>query len=217
MENKPLFKNMNLKQKIEYIWDYYKIPIFCAIFLFYAIGSTIYNYITEKDCLLKIIMVNGSIPYDGAIFADDFLLAQNLDPDTQEIVVSSVGLTLTEKTYQQDYYTIQALLARLTSGDIDIMSAPADIFKDYAHEGYFMDLNEIFNKDELHSYEELLVFTTDPKTNKTYPCAFDLSNSVWIDKYGYYTVDCYFGILYNSTHTEFAKEFLMYISETPLH
>ena len=128
MEAKPNFKNMTYKKKLEYIWDYYKFVILGSIFIIYLLGSIIYNNITEKDCLLKLIMVNGSMPYNGAIFANDFLLEEGFNPETQEIVVSSLGLSLTEKTYQQDYYTMQSLIARLTSGDIDIMSAPSDIF-----------------------------------------------------------------------------------------
>ena len=211
MEKKANFQEMTSKKKIEYIWDYYKVPIFCIIFGIYVLGSSLYNHFTEKECLLKIAMVNGNIPYDGAIFADDFLQEQNLDPKQQEIVVSSVHLGLSEKTYQQDYYSVQALIVRLTSGSIDIMSAPADVLKDYANEGYYANLNEIFTPDELAPYKELLVFATDSETNETYPCAFDLSNSPWIDKYSYYSGDCQFGIIYNSTHMELAKEFLLFI------
>lgn len=211
MEAKPKFKEMNTKKKIEYIWDYYKVIILCSIFAIYAIGSAIYNHVTEKECLLKLIMINGNIPYDGAIFADDFLQEQDLKPDTQEIVVSSIGLGLTNETYQEDFNTTQALIVRLTSGNIDIMSAPSDIYKDYAKEGYYSNLNDIFTPDELARYEDLLVFTTDSVTNETYPCGFDLSNSRWIDKYGYYSGDCQFGIIYNCTHTELAKEFLLFI------
>lgn len=211
MEARPNFKEMNTKKKIEYIWDYYKIIILCSIFAIYAIGSAIYDHVTEKECLLKLIMINGNIPYDGAIFADDFLQEQTLDPDTQEIVISSVGLGLTEKTYQEDYHTTQALIVRLTSGNIDIMSAPADVYKDYAREGYYSNLNTIFTEKELAEYKEFLVFTTDSITNETYPCGFDLSGSAWINKYGYYSRDCQFGIIYNSTHTELAKEFLLFI------
>ena len=211
MESRPNFKEMTTKKKIEYIWDYYKVIILCSIFAIYAIGSAIYNHVTEKECMLKLIMINGNIPYDGAIFADDFLQEQELNPETQEIVVSSIGLGLTNETYQEDYNTTQALIVRLTSGNIDIMSAPSEIYKDYAKEGYYHNLNDIFTPDELARYEDLLVFTTDSVTNETYPCGFDLSNSTWIDKYGYYSGDCQFGIIYNCTHIELAREFLLFV------
>ena len=211
MEARPNFKEMTTKKKIEYIWDYYKVIILCSIFAIYAISSAIYNKVTEKECLLKIIMVNGNIPYDGAIFADDFLQEQNLNLDEYEIVVSSVGLGLTEKNYQQDYYSVQALIVRLTSGSVDILSAPENILKDYATEGYLTDLTTVFTSEELKNYKEFLIYTTDSETNETYPCAFDLSNSSWINEYGYYSGDCQFGIVYSSTHPELTKEFLLFI------
>lgn len=211
MEARPNFKEMTNKKKLEYIWDYYKFFIIGSIFIIYVLSSTIYNHLTEKECLLKIIMVNGSLPYDGAIFADDFLLGQGFNPETQEIVVSSLGISFTEKTYQQDYYTMQSLIARLTSGDIDIMSAPSDIFKDFAYEGYFTDLRIIFSEEELSSLKNYLVYTTNPDTNESYPCGFDLTDNTWIKKYGYYQDNCQFGILYNVSHLETAKNFLLYI------
>ena len=211
MEARPNFKEMTTKKKIEYIWDYYKVGILCSIFAIYVISSAIYDHITEKECLLKLIMINGNIPYDGAIFADDFLQEQELDPNTQEVVVSSVGLGLTKETYQQDYYAIQALIVRLTSGNIDIMSAPSDIYKDYAKEGYYAKLTDIFTPEELANYNDLLIYTTDEITNETYPCGFDLSDNPWIQKYGYYSTDCQFGIIYNAPHQELAKEFLLFL------
>lgn len=211
MEAKPNFKEMTNKKKLEYIWDYYKFVILGSIFIICTLISAIYNHLTEKECLLKMIMVNGSIPYDGAIFADDFLIAQNFNPETQEIVVSSVGLSLTEKTYQQDYYTVQALIARLTSGSIDLLSAPSNIYSDYAKEGYFVDLNTIFSKEELSKYKDLLIYTMQEDTKESYPCGFDLTNNTWIKKYGYYTTDCNFGILYNAPNPEITKNFLLFI------
>lgn len=88
------------------------------------------------------------------------------------------------------------------------MSAPSNIFTDSASEGYFSDLKDIFTEEELSLYEEFLVFTTDPETNVTYPCAFDLSNNSWIKEYNYYDGNCYFGILYNCPNLGITKDFL---------
>lgn len=211
MEAKVNLKAMSGKQKLEYIWDYYKIAIIFSIIAIYAVISGVYNYVTEKECIMNIIMVNGSIPYDGAIFADEFLQTQGYDPKSHEIVVSSVGLSLTESTYQQDYYTVQALIARLTSGKIDMMSATPEIFKEYATEGYFANLNDIFTEEELALYQDSLVFTTDLETSETYPCAFSFTNSSWIKEHGYYSQECQFGILYNCDNITDAKNLLLYI------
>lgn len=113
--------------------------------------------------------------------------------------------------YIWDYYTLQSLIARLTSGDIDVFSAPSDIFEPYSLEGYFMDIRDIFTEEELHKYEKYLVYTTDLETNTTYPCAFDFTNHPWITRHNYYSGSCQFGILYNCSNIEQAKSFLSFI------
>ena len=210
-ERKAVLENGTTKQKILYIWDYYKLWILGGIFAIYLLISGIYQYVTAKDVLLQMIMVNGYIPLEETIFAEDYLTDSGYSTEDYEIVSSRVELKMTTESYAQDYYTMQSLIAQLTSGTIDIFSASPDIMKPYMTEGYFMDLREILSADEISQYENLLVYTTDEKTNETYPCAFDFTNNEWIKTHKYYTESCYFGIMYNSPNLEQAKDFLLYL------
>ena len=207
--------NINLKElppkkRIGYIWDYYKFWIIGGIFLLSTLFSSVYRHFTAKDCLLKLIMVNGVVSTAEPIVAEDYLTARGYDTNDYEIIASSVEIKMTEESYQDDYYNTQSLIVRITSGDIDIVSAPADIFKPYQEEGYLMNLEEIFTKDELAQYDNI-VYTTDLDTNITYPCAFDFSENAWMKEHRYYNGSCQFGILYNCQNTEQAKDFLLYI------
>ena len=207
--------NINLKElppqkRIGYIWDYYKFWIIGGVFLLSTLCSSAYRSFTAKDCLLKLIMVNGVVSLSESIVAEDYLLARGYDTKEYEIVSSSVEIKMTDESIQEDYYNMQSLIVRITSGDIDIFSAPADIFKPYLEEGYLMNLEEIFTESELAQFENI-VYTTDPATNTTYPCAFDFSENAWIKKHEYYNGSCQFGILYNCQNTEQAKDFLLYI------
>ena len=211
MEAKVNLKEMPIKKRIQYIWDYYKLWIIVGIFALSTFISSIHQYLTAKESLLTLIMLNSSIPVSETVFAKDYLTARNYDSAKYELVVSSLELNMTAESYQQDYYTVQSMIVRLTSGDIDIFSAPADLFKSYREEGYLMNLEHIFTEAELSPYENYLVYTTDSETNKTYPCAFDFSENKWMKEHKYYTNSCHMGILYNSSNPEQAKDFLLYI------
>ena len=210
MEKKVILKDMPIKKRIRYIWDYYKLWIIAGIFVLSTLISSVYQYLTAKETLLTLIMINSSIPISETIFAEDYLTVNEYDPAKYELTASSLELNMTAESYQQDYYTVQSTIVRLTSGDIDIFSAPADLFKPYTEEGYLINLEDIFSETELSQYENYIVYTTDPNTNKTYPCAFDFSKNKWIQEHGYYTDSCHIGILYNSSNTEQAKDFLLY-------
>ena len=211
MEAKVELKELPPKKRIAYIWEYYKVWILIGLFAIYSIITSIYQYATAKETLLQMIMVNGSISIDEIIFAEDYLNEAGYPTDDYEIRASTAKLGLSELTYAEDYNMLQSLIARITSGDIDIFSAPAEVFKPYGTEGYFMDLTTIFTEDELAKYESYLVYTTDEITNKTYPCAFDLTENKWIKAHNYYTESCHFGILYASSNVEQAKQFFTYI------
>ena len=203
-------KELPPKKRLEYIWDYYKVWIIIGFILLSSLIGSIQRYVTAKDCLVKFIMVNGAVPISEPIVAKDYLIARGYDTKEYELIASSVEIKMTEESTQEDYYNMQSLIVRITSGDIDIFSAPADIFKPYLEEGYLMNLEEIFSKNELAQFDNI-VYTTDPETNLTYPCAFDFSENSWIKEHGYYDGSCQFGILYNCKNLEQAKDFLLYM------
>ena len=48
------------KQKIQYIWDYYKLPIVICLIFLYIISYTVHGYFTKKETLLYTGLVNVS-------------------------------------------------------------------------------------------------------------------------------------------------------------
>lgn len=211
MEAKVELKALPPKKRIAYIWEYYKVWILIGLFAIYSIISGIYQYVTAKEPLFQTIMLNGSMPIDEYIFAEDYLVDSGYSTDDYEIKVSTMTMHFNEFSYADDYNTMQSFVARITSGDIDLISAPKDLFEPYGKEGYLMDLSTVFSEDELLKYKNYLVYTTDETTNTTYPYAFDFSQSKWVKKHNYYTDSCLYGIVYCSTNAEQVKQFLTYI------
>lgn len=211
MKRKPDFSSMSKKQIIEYVWDYYKIPIIIFIFIICSLISSLYKNITAKKSILELIMVNSTSSYDGAMGSDDFIVQQGLDPKKYEIhATSSFRMSLSEENYAEDYYVIQTLIARLTEGDVDVFGGTPEVFKEFAMEGYFADLRDYYTEEELAAYESLLVYTIHPDTQETYPCGFNLGDSAWNERYYYFDGDCQFGILFNADNADTSKNFLTY-------
>ena len=51
-----------LSSKIQYIWDYYKVPLFIAALVIYIIGYIGFRYATHKDILLYIAPSGFAMP-----------------------------------------------------------------------------------------------------------------------------------------------------------
>lgn len=209
MKYKPDFKTMSAGQIINYIWDYYKIPIICLLFAIISFISFIYKTITSKEAILDVILVNSTSSYEGSMGLEDFILQEGLDPDKYEVHAnSSFRLSFKEETYADDYYVVQTLIARLTNGDIDIFGSNPEVFAEYAKEGYFVDLRDVFSEEELSAHESILVYTKANDSDTVYPCGFDLGYSAWNERYFFFNGECQFGILYNADDCETAKAFL---------
>ena len=76
MEQKTPFKELTFSQKIQYIWDYYKIPIFLVIIGIIAVTTFIHGRLAQKNTVLSVLCVNAensTTEDNGADIFNDFL------------------------------------------------------------------------------------------------------------------------------------------------
>lgn len=213
MEARPDFKNMSTKKKFEYVWDYYRLHISIIIILTIIFSSIFHYYATMKEPVMSAVFINGYSPYEGLLGLDEFFTAQGFDADTQEIsITTSLKLSLTEESYQADYYTLESLNAMFAAGDLDIFAAPRQLYNQFAPAGYVADLRIVFSEAELAAFEGILLYVTNTETGEKIPCGFDMSENRWLKEYEYYTEgNCHMGIPANSDNPAIAREFLLYL------
>lgn len=213
MEARPDFKNMSIKKKLAYVWDYYRFHIGGIIVLAIVFGSIFHHYATMKESVMTAVFINGHSPYEGLPGLDEFFASQGFDEATQEInITTSLRLSLTEESYQADYYTLESLNAMFAVGDMDIFAAPYQLYNQFAPAGYVADLRIVFSEEELSAYEDILLYAVSTETGEEMPCGFDMSKNRWLKEYEYYSEEnCHMGIPANSDNPQIAKEFLLYL------
>ncbi|KIR02199.1 hypothetical protein P261_01013 [Lachnospiraceae bacterium TWA4] len=68
------------KEKLQYIWDYYKFPLLIGCIILYVIGYLIYGKVTHKEDYLYLGFVNVSVnDMVQKDLTEKFLVNQNLD------------------------------------------------------------------------------------------------------------------------------------------
>lgn len=212
MEAKPDFKAMSTQKKLGYVWDYYRFHILGTIVLVITAVSIIHHYATLKDSVLDMLFLNAYTVEDEQKPFEDFLTAQGYDMTNYEIrVTTTLGFTLEEGSYQQDYYTIQTLSALFAAGDLDVFAAPHQIYNDFASSGYVADLRTVFTEEELASYGDMIIYTTLLETGETFPSGFNLEGNQWLIENGYYDEGCYLAISANTDSPDLTKEFILHI------
>lgn len=214
MEKKTNIRELNNKQKIQYIWDYYRWTILIVIALIFFLVSLIWHYATYKEPALDVIMVNSNMIYAEEFPEfDNFYKLAGLDPVDEPISVdASISFSSPENPVS-DYYNTQNLSLRVAVGGNDIIFAPATIYDYYAASGSFLDLSAVLSKQELEKYADILVYTTDEETGDTYPCGVTLSEDNWLLEKQYYSQPCCLGLFVNTDTTELSLDFFHYVLE----
>ena len=200
MEAKPDLKAMSGKERVSYIWDYYKLHILSGVVVLIIAAAVIIQIATYKESALNIIMVDAYNPYsEEPEGISEFFMQEGLDEAKQKIFV--------EFLFSSDK---MGLAMKLTVGETDVFVAPQKIYNEYALSGCMANLANYFSEEELEQYDDLLVYTTDSDTNETYPCGILLINNPWIKANGYGNVTCVFGIAHNS-ETAVSADFLRFV------
>lgn len=210
MEKKTDFKALSSRAKVQYIWDYYKFPIFGALVAVFILGSIIHQRMTYREPLLNVIMINCNDPYgsDASGF-DEFLLSEGYDPDEHPISLYS-SLQFSDDGYPLSYQDSQVLIAMVAAGGQDLFFGSGDIYLSYAEQGALMDLSTVLPAKTLDELEGHLLYSTDSGESAPYPCAVELTENEWLKKNNYYDT-CYFGIFYHTDNPDAAVAFAAFL------
>ena len=122
MEQKTPFKELTFSQKIQYIWDYYKIPIFLVIIGIIAVTSFIHDRLAQKNTVLSVLCVNAensTTEDSGADIFNDFLTDNGYDLSKDEIALNKNICVDVDKS-GLDYQNMAVLTAYFASNEYDI-------------------------------------------------------------------------------------------------
>lgn len=213
MEKKVDLKEMSAKQRIGYIWDYYKWHIIGSVLAVCIVGSVLHHFITYRNPLLNVIMINAD---SSSVQPDSFREFQEVygyDLTDSPVSASTFYFPDGDSAFASSYMDYQALTAIIAAGNQDIFLGNGDTYLNYCDQGALMNLSDVLSPAQMEKYADSLIYSTVGGTQEPYPCAIDLSGHPWLAQFGY-TDTCYFGILscYQNPDacTQFAEFLLTY-------
>ena len=152
--------DLSLTSRIQYIWDYYKVPLFTAALLIYIICYIIFRHATDKDILLYVAAVNTPVQNETEDFINSFPESDYAvsDADTKDsmesnnaIVDLAKDLYLTsdpDSEYHQYVYASRLkILASIEAEKLDIVLADREAMDAFAAQGFLMPLESVFADD----------------------------------------------------------------------
>lgn len=231
-------KTLKGKAKLQYIWDYYKLPLIVLAILLYIFGYILYNHFTEKERILYTALVNvnaGETLTKG--LCNDFLDSLNLNPSQNQLELYT-GLYLTDNDqnayHQYTYASRIKILAMIDGKLLDVVLMNKEAFDAFSQNGYLYDLAEFLPQADINLYESIqsdlvanLIILEDNAiehqldTSLSYEAVteehyygIDLSHTPLI-KNARFAEPVYLGIIANSPRTDIAVAYIKYLFTIP--
>ena len=150
--NKAAFLAMNLPQKAEYIFAYYKLPLVLLLIVVVAFGSAVKYFLTHKEPVLYTAYVN-VVPNDEAdqTLTAGFVTSVGENPRKSEVVCYR-ELYLSGKAgpdeQQYAYASRLKVLASIDSEQLDVVLMNQESYDMLSASGFLLDLSNTEVADE---------------------------------------------------------------------
>ena len=186
-------RSLHGRQRLRYIWDYYKLPLAVLCILIYIIG-----YIT-------LINVSAGEGFTSGL-TSGYLDYLGKDPSRNEVELMT-GLYLTDNesdpNYEYTYASQAKFLASVNSQELDMVLMNQAALDILSRNDYLCDLGDLLSSSDPDLYSQ----TSEYITENT---ALDLSQSPLIQQTGF-SDTVYLGIIANSARQDAAVEYIKYL------
>ena len=227
-------KTLSGQKKIQYIWDYYKLPLALFGILLYILVYASYNHFSHKDTILYAALVNVNAGEDLTEgLGNNFVEYLNLNPSKNKMELYT-GLYLTDNEqntyYQYAYASRIKILATIDGELLDVVLMNREAFDAFSQNGYLCDLENFLLQADPILYEtikqdfveniiiledNLIELQLDPSVayhaiTEEHYYGIDLSNTALIHDAGF-KEPVYLGILANSPRQDSVVSYLKYL------
>lgn len=156
-KEKKKLQRLSFREKLQYIFDYYKFWFLGAaalIWLVWAVGSTMLH--NKPTGFYAMLLNAGGSDLSGE--ADQnastaFAAAAGLDDEKEKIIVDTSATFHPNDQSQFSMAQNAKIGALYQSHDLDVMVADPSVFTYYALNGFFVDLREVLDDATLSDYE----------------------------------------------------------------
>lgn len=222
-------------QKLQYIWDYYKLPIALIGIMVYIAIYIAYRHFSYKETILYTALVNVNAGQDLTQNLDqDFLDYLELDTSQNKIqLYTKLYLTDDEMNahHQYSYASRMKILASIDGGLLDVALMDQEAFDAFSQNGYLCDLEELLSLNDPDLYDAIQPHLStniiilednaiDAQLDPSIPyhaateehiLGINLSKTGLIGRAGFES-SVYLGIIANSPRKDTAIAYLRYLS-----
>lgn len=205
-------KELHGTDKVWYLVQYYGLQTVVALAVIGILAFLIVHYVTQKDTALEIMAVNARQSADNKMedsdYYDSFLKENGIDPDKNEVLVSSnLGASANEND-GASAESIQMIQSLFMTQSVDVFFADCDFFYSLGEFDYLADIREYLPEELLEKYKDDLVYVKSIETGKKYPIGIKLEKNAWVKETGWYPDTCVVGLAEGLKNKDLAVKFI---------
>lgn len=234
-ENREAFARMDLKQKLAYIFAYYKFPLVLLLIAVVALGSVLYYKLGSREALLYVACANisSSETLDDAL-CDGYMRAIGADPRKSEVkLYRSLYLTrdATIRDHEYAYASQLKVMSAMTKGQLDVLLMNREAYDIMSSRGYLLPLEEFLSGDLYGRVSDQMCENTVILSENEIEHLLDESvpyeavteevvNGIILSDFPLFSRaelsgDVYLGVVGNSARRDAALEYIDYLTSAP--
>lgn len=232
MDEGKTWDSLTGKQRVRYLFDYYKLPFVIVFIVLYIIGFLIYREVTHKDTILYTGLVNVVLNEEPSKqLSEDYLTYAGANPKKEDFRFYTGWFLTTNKDSQYFEYTMASqikILASIDDEQLDVVLLDRESFDAFSQNGYLYNIEELLKGTEL--YDQLkpyfvtnIHFLEDngkdinfdasiefEATSEEFPMGLDISESRFFADIEY-SDTIYLGVIANTPRPEEVIRYLTYL------
>lgn len=207
-EERDEIKNAPFKKKWDYFWEYYKWWAIGGILALIAIAMFVRSILTRKEEVLYVALINAAEVLGGDVDSnlnEPFLTAHDYDPKKYKVSFDAdFKMNISGAAHAEsasvtsayiDYVSTtasassqQTLSVYVAAKSVDLLAGSENWFDEYAYNGFYLPLADIFTEEELEKYSDCLYYidyavkdryneatqNQDYKYSEKYPDPYDI-------------------------------------------
>lgn len=235
-ENREALSQMNLAQRLDHIFEYYKFPLVLILIAVVALGSVLYYRLTRKEALLYVAYANISVgdTLDNAL-SEGYARAIGENPRKSEVKLYR-GLYLSQdatvQNHEYAYASQLKVMAAMANSQLDVVLMNREAYDILSAGGYLLALEGFLDgrldkrvsdhlientviledNDIEHRLDESVPYRaeTDEVAN-----AILVSDFALFDSAGF-SGDVYLGVVGNSPRIDAVVQYIDYLTAEPV-
>ncbi len=210
---KTKLKNMSWKDRIWYIWEYYKfhmLAVAIVLFILYMIGNIIYNS-TFEDRLSYVVINNNSMePADFESFNQDFKDYMGYGKKDRVSAEGSLYIRHNDNANEMEYASMAKISALVASNALDMMIMDQLNADHYNQLDAFADLEQLLPDDLWQQVKDYAYYAPDESGNEI-ACAIDINSTIFPERTGVSITPCYLGVVKSSNRIDTVIQWIRFL------